>query len=69
MAPGVPASCFSETPSRPVWPTTLCAVYGAPSWLSSCAVIGPTVPTMPAVRPGVTALSAVPVWNTVPGIG
>ena len=69
VAPGVPASWRSSACSRPVWPTSSCAVYGAPSWLSSCAVTGPTVPTTPAVRPGVTALSAVLDWNTVPGIG
>ena len=32
-------------------------------------VTGPTVQTTPAVRPGVTALSAVLDWNTVPGSG
>ena len=48
---------------------SFCALYGAPSRLSSCAVTGPTVPTSPAARPGVTALSAVLDWNTVPGSG
>ncbi len=69
MAPGVPASWRSSACSRPVWPTLFRAVYGAPSWLSSCAVTGPTVPTIPAVRPGVAAVSALPDWNTVPGSG
>src|SRR6266700_4734575 len=69
VAPGVPASLRSSACSRPVWPTEFRAVYGAPSWLSSCAVTGPTVPTTPAVRPGVSAVSAVLDWNTVPGIG
>ena len=69
VAPGVPASWRSSACSRPVWPTVSRAVYGAPSWLSCSAVTGPTVPTSPALRPGVRALSAVPDWNTVPGSG
>ena len=69
VAPGWPASCFSSACSSPVWPTVLFASYGAPSWPSSWAVIGPTVPTTPAARPGVRALRALLDWNTVPGIG
>src|SRR6516225_5785947 len=68
-AAGVPASCCSATPSRPVWPITLSASYGLPSWPSSCAVIGPVVPTTPATRPGVIAVRCCTCWNTVPGSG
>ena len=68
-AAGVPASWCSATPSRPVWPITLSASYGLPSWPSSCAVTGPVVPTIPAARPGVTAVRCRTCWNTVPGSG
>ena len=69
VAPGVPASWRSSACSRPVCPTVSRAAYGAPSWLSCCAVTGPVVPTRPSLSPGVSVLSAVPAWNTVPGSG
>ena len=43
-------------------------MYGAPSFVSCSAVIGPTVPRAPASA-GSSAPTPLPGWKMIPGIG